>query len=258
MADIDRGDLDVRIRAEGRDTATGVVGIDDVCVTTQEIRAAVAGTLARGEVPFLIGGCCAMVPGALAGIRDVRGGASLVHLDGHLDLYDEISSPLGEAADMPVAVALGRGPKPWVDAAGGPTVEPPDVWIIGYRDREQSRLDGMMMPEDVDPPIATLSTDELLAEGPARAGQRAADSLVSSPGLWAHLDLDIVDPTLFIANDAPVDGGVSWEQLTELLRPLLSSSALAGFSLGCYNPEKDRDHHNGHRIVEMFRDVMPV
>ena len=60
-------------------------------------------------IPFLIGGCCTMVPGALAGVADVRGSVGLAHLDGHLDLYDEKSSPLGEAADMPVAVALGVG-----------------------------------------------------------------------------------------------------------------------------------------------------
>jgi len=60
----------------------------------------------------------------------------------------------------------------------------------------------------------------------------------------------------FFANDAPVPDGLDWEQLTDLLRPLCSSPALAGFSLGCYNPEKDREEHNGHRIVEMFRAAL--
>jgi len=256
VADHDLGDLDVRIRAPARDPITGVVGLDDVCSTTREIRRAVSGAQARGDVPFLIGGCCAMVPGALAGVRDARGSAGLIHLDGHLDLYDEVSSPLGEAADMPVAVALGRGPKPWVETAGGPTVEPSAVWIIGYRDREQSRLDGMMMPEDLDPPITCLSTEEVLAIGPGEAAQRAIDSLGVSLGIWAHLDLDIVDPRLFFANDAPVDQGIDWDQLSALLRPLFESPALAGFSLGCYNPEKDRDDDNGRHIVHTFREVL--
>jgi arginase len=256
VAASDIGDLDVRIRAGGRDPGTGVVGLDDVCATTLEIRKAVAGTLARGEIPFLVGGCCAMVPGALAGVRDATGGAGLVHLDGHLDLYDEISSPLGEAADMPVAVAIGRGPAAWVDAAGGPSVRTSDVWIIGYRDREQSRLDGMVMPEDLEPPITCLSTEEVTRMGVDEAGRQAATALADTPGIWVHLDLDIVDPTLFFANDAPVPGGLDWEQLTGLIRPLCSSSALAGFSLGCYNPEKDRDGDNARRIVEMFRAVL--
>jgi arginase len=259
VADSDRGDLDISIRADRRDPDTGVVGLDDVCSTTRLIRETVADTLARGQVPFLIGGCCALVPGAMAGVRDVRGRAGLAHLDGHLDLYDEKSSPLGEAADMPVTVAIGRGPTRWVEAAGGASAATSDVWIIGYRDRDQSRLDGMLMPEDLDPPISCLSTEEIREIGPGEAGSMAARALEGSPdATWVHLDLDIVDPALFFANDAPVPDGLDWEDLTLLLRPLLATPTLAGFSLGCYNPEKDRDGANGRRIVRVMEEALAV
>jgi arginase len=259
IAGHDRGDLAVRIRAEGRDPDTGVVALGDVCATTVEVRRAVAETLSRGERPFLVGGCCAIVPGALAGVRDLRGGVSLAHLDGHLDLYDETTSQLGEAADMPVTVAIGLGPGAWVDAAGGPSLTSSDVWILGYRDREQSLLDGMLMPEDVDPPISCLTTDEVRSEGLGRAGARVAQSLADGAGnTWVHLDLDVVDPALFFANDAPVPDGLDWAELTELLAAICVSPALAGISLGCYNPEKDRNQENGRQIVEMFREALSV
>ena len=257
VAGRDRGDLAVRIRADERDPETGVVALEDVCSTTSEVRRAVAETLSRGERPFLVGGCCAIVPGALAGVRDVRGGVSLAHLDGHLDLYDETTSQLGEAADMPVAVAIGLGPRAWVDAAGGPSLSSSDVWIVGYRDREQSLADGMLMPEDLSPPISCLTTEELRSEGPNQAGARVGRALASGSGnTWVHLDLDIVDPALFFANDAPVPEGLSWDELTELLAAILDSAALTGVSLGCYNPEKDRNQENGRQIVEMFREAL--
>ncbi len=253
----DLGDLDVRIRAARRDPDTGVVGLEDVCATTSAIRRAVADAISTDSVPFLVGGCCAMVPGAVAGVRDARGDAGLVHLDGHLDLYDEVTSPLGEAADMPVTVAIGRGPRAWVEAAGGASVDGAGVWILGHRDREQARLDGMMMPEDLEPPIRSFSTEEVLAMGPASASRQALDHLEgSTAAIWVHLDLDIVDPELFFANDAPVPKGLDWDQLTELLAPLCSSPALAGISLGCYNPEKDRDRANAERIVHVFRESL--
>ena len=250
------GDLDVRIRAGGRDPATGVVGLDDVVRTTTEIRRAVAAALQSGEIPFLVGGCCALVPGAVAGVADARATVGLAHLDGHLDLYDEMSSPLGEAADMPVAIALGVGPTSWVDAVGKP-LKPATTWILGYRDREESLADGMRMPEDFDPPVNCLSTDELRDSGMTQAGERVAATLASSSdGYWVHLDLDIVDPALFFANDAPVPDGIDWRELTALMTPLLRSGALAGVSLGCYNPEKDRDEANGRRIVQVFADAL--
>lgn len=231
----DDGDLAVRIRAQARDPETGVVALDDVCFTTVEVRRAVAETLSRGEVPFLVGGCCAIVPGALAGVRDARGRVGLAHLDGHLDLYDQTTSQLGEAADMPVTVSIGLGPQAWVDAAGGPSLSSSDVWIVGYRDREQSLIDGMLMPENLDPPISCLTTDEVRSEGPARVGARVAQALAGGAGnTWVHLDLDIVDPSLFFANDAPVPDGLDWAELTELLTAICASPTLAGVSLGCY------------------------
>jgi arginase len=94
----DGGDLDVSVRGERRDPATGILAADGVLATTATIRAAVAARIAAGERPFLAGGCCAELPGALAGARDALGGPlGLVHLDGHLDLYDGETSPTGEA-----------------------------------------------------------------------------------------------------------------------------------------------------------------
>ena len=48
---VDLGDLDVRIRAEERDPVTGVVGLDDVCMTTATIRRSVSGALATDKSP---------------------------------------------------------------------------------------------------------------------------------------------------------------------------------------------------------------
>ena len=107
----DLDDLDVRIRGEVRDPESGIVAAPDVLATTSTIRTAVKAAIERDEQPFLAGGCCSELPGALAGARDALGRVGLAYLDGHLDLYDGVTSPTGEAADMPVAVALGPGPE---------------------------------------------------------------------------------------------------------------------------------------------------
>jgi hypothetical protein len=60
----DEGDLAVRIRGEERDPATKLMASADVLATTATTRAAVAATLGAEERPFLIGGCCAELPGA--------------------------------------------------------------------------------------------------------------------------------------------------------------------------------------------------
>ena len=102
-----------------------MVGSGDVLAMTATVRAAVGETVSAGERPFVLGGCCSLVPGAMAGVRDVTGTLGVANVDGRVDVYDGRSSPTGEAADMPIGVALGREPAAWVKAAGGPSTQPP-------------------------------------------------------------------------------------------------------------------------------------
>ncbi len=249
----DAGDLDVRIRGEERDPATGIVASADVLAVTDTIRSAVGDSIRAGKRPFLAGGCCAELPGALAGARDALGRIGLAYLDGHLDLYDGETSPTGEAADMPVAVALGIAPDAWVERAGGASLAPADAAIVGYRDLEQSLSDGMVDPAGI-PGLTHLDVDAV-RDGPPRAvGDRVERALGESPGgFWLHLDVDVLDQDVFPATDYLMPGGMTWEELVGVMAPLAASPSLVGASVGCYNPEKDPDGACGRALVDAWR-----
>ena len=152
----DLGDLDVRIPDHDRDEATGLVGIEGVLETTDVVRRAVADLVREGGRPFVLGGCCTLLAGALAGARDVLGTIGLIYVDGHLDFYDGVSSPTGEAADMPVAVVLGDGPKPWVERVAPVPVTPARaIAILGYHDPEELDGPGRAAPRSSAPPASS-------------------------------------------------------------------------------------------------------
>ena len=244
----DRGDLAVRVRGEERDAATGIVASDDILATTSVLRREVAAAISAGQRPFLVGGCCAEVPGALAGARDALGTVGLAYIDGHLDLYDGVTSPTGEAADMPVAVALGFGPARWVGEAGGPSLSAGDAAILGFRDQDESRGYGMRQPEEL-PGLTHVDVGAVRAEGSAGVGARVAASLSHGP-FWLHLDVDVLDQDVFPATDYLMPGGMTWSELLSMMTPLASSPSLAGASIGCYNPEKDPDRACGRALVD--------
>jgi arginase len=252
----DAGDLDVRIRGEERDPVTGIVGSPDVLTTTATIREAVAAALSDGEQPFLAGGCCAELPGALAGARDVLGRVGVAYLDGHLDLYDGVTSPTGEGADMPLSVALGLGPKAWVDVCGGASARIDDVVPIGYRDPEELPTLAALAPE-LGPGFRPVSKDELQTEGSEAVGERIAGGLVSGAGrFWLHLDVDVLGEDVFPATDYLMPNGLDLDELVALMRPLGASPSLVGVSLGCYNPEKDPGDTCGRALVDAFASVL--
>jgi arginase len=250
---VDGGDLDVRIVNDGRDAATGVLGWPGVQATNEALRAAVIETLHAGDLPIVIGGCCSVLPAALAGARDALGVVGLAYVDGHLDLYDGRTSPTGEAADMPLAVALGHGSDAWLDQLDAPLVPANGAVILGARDRADARSLGSVLPEalgissEFDPD--TLRDLEL-----ERAGRDTERALTTvAEGFWLHLDVDVLSAEAMPATDYPQPGGLEWEELAALLAPLAASEGLVGFSLGCYNPHKDSpEFGSGGQLISLI------
>jgi arginase len=248
----DRGDLDVRIRGDERDPETGLVGSSDVLTTTAVVRAAVAEVVASGERPLVLGGCCALVPGALAGVRDVAGAVGIANVDGHVDVYDGVTSPTGEGADMPLAVAFGFGPAAWVEVAGGASTSPEGAIVLGARDPEEAVDIGALLEGEL-AELLVFSPDDLRSQGLRIAGRLGAERLATRAGrFWIHLDVDVLDERAMPATDYLMPGGLAWEELAEVLEPLCASLALAGLSVACLNPEKDP----GARLTQRTCDLV--
>ena len=71
-----------------------------------------------------------------------------------------------------------------------------------------------------------------------------------------HLDVDILGEDEFPATDYLMPDGLDMDELVALMRPLASSPALIGMSIGCYNPEKDPGDVYGRALVEAFRATL--
>ena len=253
----DLGDLEVVIEPPVRDPVTGIVGAASVLRTTEVVRDATAEHADPDGRLVLLGGCCTLAVGAIAGLKRRVGDLGVVYVDGHLDLYDGRTSPSGEAADMPLAVALGIGPDAWVEAAGDePLVRADDVALLGFRDLEEARGYGSVTPDDL-PGLMAWSTDDLRAGGFADAGAEAATKVTrDGKPFFAFLDIDVLDESV-CPNDAPVPDGIDWPDLTELLTPVVGDPACLGIALACFNPERDPDGVTASRLVQLVRDVVP-
>jgi arginase len=252
----DAGDLPVRLVGRVRDAETGIVGWPSVQAVTEAVRLQVREVAAEGGVPFLVGGCCTLLPGALAGARDALGQVGLAYLDGHLDTYDGQTSPTGEAADMPVSVIAGNGPAAWSGKVGAPLVGPGQLALLGPRDRAEATTLGSVLPEDCGLD-KELSPDQLRERGVASAGQDAASGLTERAGrYWLHLDVDVMSEEVFPATDYLMPGGLSLAELRDLMEPLICGPGLAGLSLGCYNPGKDADGSGARALVGLFGHLL--
>ena len=249
----DEGDMPIRIIGREVDAETGMFGWPSVVKVTAAIRERITKLLAAGKVPVVIGGCCAFVPGAIAAARDAFGQVGLAYVDGHLDLYDATTSPTREAADMPIAVIAGLGPAAWCEHVGAPLVAPERLALLGPADREEAASLHSRMPEDLGIPVE-LSPAVVRSIGPEHVGRGVLDRVGEK--YWVHLDVDVFDQREFPATDYPISGGLSLDETTALLRPLTESPAMIGFSVGCYNPDRDPDGDCARSLVSLLGEVL--
>ena len=64
-----------------------------------------------------------------------------------------------------------------------------------------------------------------------------------------HLDLDVLDQAVMPAVDYRTPGGLDWDELGELIRPLATSPALIGMDVTILNPTLDLDGNYTERTV---------
>lgn len=253
----DAGDTIRQIHGTERDPDHGWLALGDNLAVTAEVRERVADLAGSGRLPLVLGGCCALVPGALAGMRDSLGEIGLAYVDGHLDLLTGDTSPTGEAADMPAATVLGLAPPQLLArVAPVPVADPARVAFAGARDEEEERL------------VSTLPGELGLTWIRWRRNLRGADLAATGVGLvetasgedrrpfWLHLDVDVLDRDVFPATDYLMDDGLDLAELTQILEPVGASPRLAGASIACFNPDREPAGQCARALADLMRQTL--
>lgn len=192
-----------------------------------------------GEFPLVLGGDCSIGIGSALAMRrlgeDRDGRIGLVYVDAHSDFRHPGNAPVvGAAAGEALALITGRGQ---ADLAAidqrRPYVRDADVVLLGLRPNDEYRMDLQAGG------FAMRATPDIRAHGAARTAQWAQDQLAECLGYWLHLDVDVLDPSVMPAVDAPSPGGIAYPELELLLRDLVSSGRCLGMEVTVFDPDFD-------------------
>ena len=209
----------------------------------------VESIIEQGEFPVVLGGDCSIVLGsALAMHRlgeSVGGRIGLVYVDGHSDFrHPGNASYVGAAAGEGLALVTGRGQADLAAIEGRrPYFRDIDVVVLGVRAQDDYRLD-LQAAGIVTRPVPTLRV-----EGAARSAQWARDQLSDCAGYWVHVDVDVLDPAVMPAVDAPDPGGIAFPELELLIAGLVETPHCLGLELTVFDPDYDPDGSYAAEIV---------
>jgi arginase family enzyme len=252
----DDGDIAARVWPAERDAASGVLGLPGLRAAGDELRDRVDAVLAAGRRPLVVGGDCSLLLGVGFALRRRLDRPGLWFVDGHTDTYDGAASPTGEAADMELGALTGHGPDELTASApDGPVIAPDRVVVLGHRHPEDAEDTTEL--DLVDRGVIRIDVRTLRARGAGPAGREAEARLGEvTDGVWLHIDLDVLDREELPAVSYPQAGGLSWDELRELIAPLARSRHLIGASVADLNPDLDPDGRYAARVVELLAGAL--
>lgn len=226
----------------------GIRNAEAIARHSRTLADTVESILLRDELAVVLGGDCSILLGNLLGARRRVDPLGLVFLDGHSDFYTPERSGTHGAAGMDLALAVGIGPRLLSGLApDGPLVGTGSVVHLGLREEDpELRASG----------IPVLDLAEIERSGPAAVAGGALERLQHHPGFWIHVDADVLDDELMPAVDSRAPGGLSYEALVGLLRPLLASPRALGVEVTIYDPDRDPEGTVGRAFTAALVEAL--
>src|SRR3954449_2440105 len=219
----------------------GVCHAAEIAAYSRRLADRIGAIIDAGEFPVVLGGDCSIVLGAGLAMHRlgeaVGGRIGLVFVDGHSDFrHPGNASYVGAAAGEDLALVTGRGQADLASIENRrPYFRDIDVVVMGIRAQDEYRLDLQAAG------IAYRAVPQLRAEGAARSAQWARGLLGDCLGYWVHVDVDVLDPAVMPAVDAPDPGGIAFPELELLLAGLVDSPHCLGVEITVFDPDYDPD-----------------
>lgn len=212
--------LEASLQVETRDEETGV-DLEDLSFAvapavvpegsdpekfSARLQAAVAGVVAAGKVPFVLGGEHSVTIGAVRGARAHEERVGLLSIDAHADLRDSY-----EGSSHSHACVVRR------------LLESETATIVGVRSYSSEEA-----AFAADNPKVTL-----VSARAAMAGSFSVPEFVATlpPRLWVTVDVDGFDPSVVPATGTPEPGGLSWWSVLDLLREVFARRTVIGMDV---------------------------
>ncbi|MDW0203462.1 MAG: arginase family protein [Nitrososphaeraceae archaeon] len=225
-----------------RDEETKLLNAEVIKEYSLKLAETVKRQLHKNKFPIVIGGDCNILIGNLLALRRL-GRYGLFFIDGHSDFYLPEESPTGEVADMDLAIVSGHGP----DILSNldhlkPLVKEQDIVVFGYRDSAQSAQYGCqdIKKTTMINAVELVDVEKLGLKNTASLGIQALLKNELS-GFWIHLDADVLDDSIMPAVDYRLPDGITFPELSNLLKLLLLSKKAMGISVTIFNPTLDKD-----------------
>jgi arginase len=207
----------------------------------RELSRIVETSLKERHTPLVLGGDHSIAMGTLGGVarymRGRTGKFGVLWVDAHGDCNTPETSPSKNIHGMPMAVALGHGPRLLTDLAGiRPMIDAERTVLLGARDLDQGERQKIKSYG-----IHVYTMRQIDERGVATC-MREALSIVcdGTDGFHLSFDIDSVDPTVAPGVGTPVQGGLTIREAHLIMELVADTRMMLSCELVEVNPALDQ------------------
>lgn len=238
---LSRGGLPVRVVDVPVPGATSIGEVAASFAVAHGIARLAHEALTQNRLVFVLSGSCHTAIGSLSGIGESPRG--VVWLDCHGDFNTPETTESGLLDGTTLASITGRC---WTrlssSVAGFSPLPDEDVVLIGVRDLDPGEASLLESSG-----ITVIATED--ARRAAPAALRALGERVS--GVYLHIDLDVLDPSVGMANAFATGGGFSRNGLRAILESVVEHCPLRVVGFTSYDPSTDENGAVCEATLEM-------
>ncbi|MFV3074551.1 arginase [Niveispirillum fermenti] len=257
MGMVDRGD--VRGPAyDGRPDATGSRSVRETAAWCAAVRDGVAGVLADGGFPLMLGGDHAMALGSIAAAaahaRQEGRNFFVLWFDAHPDFNTPETTPSGNTHGYPAALACGIGhPDLLSVGAFTPLIRPDRLIQFGVRDIDAGERANLLRIG-----VEFHEMDAVREKGLEALVAHTIARIQAAGGGHVHVsfDIDALDPAAAPGVGTPVSGGLTPAETVGAMRLLGASGLVRSLDIVEFAPRHDRDGMTALTVEQVLAGFM--
>jgi len=206
-----------------------------------------------GWFPLIFGGDCSASLGIIEGLRSFWPRIGMVYMDAHGDFNTPDTSPSGIIGGMDVALVAGKGPRNLAAMFGhSPLILEENIALFGVRDLDPLEEKALFSSK-----VKVYRRRRIKSQGAENVAEEILRHLeLRCDRVYLHVDLDVLDSSVFSASGLPVPDGLTKEEFQGAFKILARSERLCGLTLTAFDAAKDADGSQARNILDLVVEAL--
>lgn len=203
---------------------------------------------------IMLGGDCSILIGNSLAMKKL-GDFGLFYLDGHTDFILPQLSKTGGAAGMDLAIVSGTGHEKLTNIEGfKPYFLEENIFCCGNAETD----DDEYVSQIINSNVHYFDLESLRKNGFRKTAEEFLKMVRDKnlDGFFIHFDVDVLKDELMPAVDSRMEDGINYDNLKEMLEPLIGTPECFGIELTILDPDYDKNGIYTRPFVENLIQII--